>query len=121
MGFHMPYSGSASIDPKPVYPTQHVVVVVPKSMQFSSESGSGFQSMQDPGQSRTLVPVATNTQVGQSLAFKVSGTGTLPASGAPEASSAQTGGSMGSSDSRPGGGLPNEFAPVHSNRTVGSF
>jgi hypothetical protein len=112
VSFHMPYTGSASLDPKPLYPTQHFVVVLPKSMQFTAKTGSSFQSMNDPGQANTLVQLATNTQVGQPLAFQVSGTGTLPASGGPEASSAPAGGAMGSGDSRPGGGLgPPSDAP----------
>lgn len=113
VAFHVPYSGSASIDPKALYPAQHFVVVLPKSMQFSSESGSGFQSMQDPNQSKTLVQVASNTQVGQPLAFRISGTGTLPDSGGPESSGAQAeGGAMGGRDARPGGGLgPPSDAP----------
>ena len=97
--YHMPYSGSASVDPKALYPTQHFVVVLPKGMQFSA-GGSSFQPMQDPGQSDTLVQVATNTQLGQSLTFRVSGTGTLPERGDTAASGAQTEGGMGANESR---------------------
>jgi hypothetical protein len=112
VAFHLPYTGSASLDPKPLYPAQHFVVVLPKSMQFTAPAGSSFQSMQDPGQANTLVQVATNTQAGQPLAFQISGTGSLPASSGPEASSTQAGGAMGSGDTRPGGGLgPPSDAP----------
>jgi hypothetical protein len=102
--YHLPYSGSASLDPKPLYSMDHFVVVLPKSMQFSGPAS--FQSMQDPGQSDSLVEVVSNAQANQSLAFKVSGTGTLPARN----ESAGGGGGMGGGqtagrDSRPGGGL----------------
>ena len=111
VSFHMPYTGSASIDPKPLYPAQHFVVMLPKSMQFKSQSASGFQAVQDPAKSDTLVELASDTQVGQPLGFQVSGTGTLPAAGS-ETSSAQAGGAMGGADSRPGGGLgPPSEAP----------
>src|SRR5207248_7405068 len=67
--YHLPYTGQLSIDPRPLYPTQHFVVMVPKSMQFDAGSSKGFQSMQDPQQSDAVVQVASNTQVGQPLAF----------------------------------------------------
>ena len=111
VSFHMPYTGSASIDPKPLYPAQHFVVVLPKSMQFKSQSAGGFQAVQDPGKSDSLVELASNTQVGQPLGFQVSGTGALPAAGS-ETSGAQAGSGMGTADSRPGGGLgPPSEAP----------
>ncbi|HEY1263307.1 MAG TPA: hypothetical protein VGF06_07275 [Terriglobales bacterium] len=77
VSFHMAYSGSANLDFKSLYPSQHVVVVLPNSMQFSPAAGGSFQAVQG-GQSDTQVQIATNTQAGQSLAFKLSGTGTLP-------------------------------------------
>ena len=100
--FTMPYSGSAKMDPKPLYPAQHVVVVLPKTMQFKAADGVQFQSMQDPGQSDSTVEVAQGTQAGQSLGFTVSGTGTIsdtPAQTASGAAQAQ------GNENRPGGGL----------------
>ncbi len=105
VGFHMPYNGSATIDPKPIYAAEHFVVMLPKSMHFTSQSGSSFQSVQDPSQSSALVQIATNTQAGQSLAFRISGTGTLPASGGSATGGAQAGAVMANSGSSPGGGL----------------
>ena len=104
VSFHMPYSGSATIDPKAIYPSQHVVVVLPKSMQFTAVSGSSFQSVEG-GQSDSQVEVATNTQAGQSLSFKVSGTGTLPPSES-SGSSAGPGGSVAQSGPGSGGAPP---------------
>jgi hypothetical protein len=101
--FHMPYGGEASIDPKALYPAQHFVVMLPKTMQFTASPAGGYQSMQDPRQSDAVVQVASNTQIGQPLAFKISGTGTLPDRGG----GGQGGGeaAAGASDTRPGGGL----------------
>ena len=101
--FTLPYSGSIKIDLKPLYPAQHVVVVIPKTMQFSVANPSQFQSMQDPGQSDTIVQVAQQTQAGQSLPFTISGTGTISESPAQVASGAAQQGQR--RDNRPGGGL----------------
>jgi hypothetical protein len=103
VAFHMPYSGSATLDPKSLYPSQHLVVVLPKSMTFSAVSGSSFQSVQDRGKSDTQVEVVTSTQVGQPLSFKVSGTGTLPPSES-SGSSGQSGSGMAVNSSQSGNG-----------------
>jgi hypothetical protein len=100
--FTLPYAGSIKLDPKPLYPAQHVVVVIPKTMQFSAGNSTQFQSMQDPGQSDTVVQVAQQTQAGQSLPFTISGTGTISETSDQTASGAAQ--SQGR-DSRPGGGL----------------
>jgi hypothetical protein len=101
--YQLPYDGSANIDPRSIYPLQHFVAIIPKGMQFSAASGTNFQSMNDPQQPDANVQVASTTQAGQSLAFKVSGEGTLGArqenAGAPSA-----GGGSAEGD-RPGGGL----------------
>lgn len=100
--FTLPYSGSLKIDPKPLYPAEHVVVVLPKSMQFAAADASRFQSMQDPSQGDTVVQVAQQTQPGQSLGFTLSGTGTISESPAQVASGAAQQQGRGN---RPGGGL----------------
>jgi len=107
--FHLPYSGELSVDPQPLYGAQHFVVMLPKTMQFTGAAGTDFKAMKDPRQSDALVQVASNTQVGQPLAFKISGTGALGQAGddsqgnpapADSATAATTG-----RDARPGGGL----------------
>jgi hypothetical protein len=107
--FHVPYSGEISIDPKPLYGAQHFVVMVPKTMQFVAAPGTEFKSMKDPRQSDALVQVASNTQVGQALTFKISGTGALgeagdDSQGSPTPADSGTGATTGR-DARPGGGL----------------
>jgi len=104
--YQLPYDGKANIDPKSVYPLQHFVAIVPKSMQFSAGSGTNYQQMPDPQQPDANVQVASGAQAGQALAFQISGEGTLGArqenAGAPGAGG---GGGGAQSDSRPGGGL----------------
>lgn len=113
--FTMPYSGTLKLDPKPLYPAQHVVVVLPKSMQFTAANPAQFQPMQDPNSSDTTVQVAQQTQAGQSLAFTISGTGTISDSPQQVASgSAQAQGR----DTRPGGGLG---APIDAPDPLQSF
>jgi hypothetical protein len=104
VAFHMPYSGEASLDPREIYGAQHFVVMLPKTMQFTAGPGAAFQSMKDPRESDALVQVASNTEVGQSLSFKISGTGTLTEASSEQASASQEG-APGGRDSRPGGGL----------------
>jgi len=109
LAFHMSYDGAASIDPKSLYATQHFVVMLPKTMQFAAGTAAAFQSMKDPNQSDAMVQVASNTKPGQSLAFRISGTGLMSdQSGSDQASSVQQGGpgpTVGGRDSRPGGGI----------------
>jgi hypothetical protein len=102
--YTMPYTGSLKVDPKPLYPAQHVVVVIPKSMQFSAANASLFQPMQDPGQNDTVVQVAQQTTAGQSLVFTISGTGVIAESPDQVASGAAQSQGQGR-DNRPGGGL----------------
>lgn len=103
--YHMPYSGSLNVTPKMVWPPQHFVVVLPKSMQFEGKSGV-FQPVQDPQDPNAAVQVSNAPKSSEDLAFKISGNGVLDkeqdagggAGGAPAA------GAQGR-DSRPGGGL----------------
>ena len=48
IGFELPYSGELSLDPKSLYPAQHFVVMLPKTMQFSASPDSGFESRANP-------------------------------------------------------------------------
>jgi len=112
IAYQLAYSGSVTIDPKSLYGMQHFVIMLPKSMQFSAEGGAQFQSMNDPQQPDATVQVATMTQVGQPLSFKLSGEGMLAASagGGPTQGGGGGGGSssMGQAPearSGPGGGL----------------
>jgi hypothetical protein len=106
LAFTLPYSGKITIDPKPLYPSDHFVVVLPKTMQFTAANSSGFQLVKDPSQGDNVMEVARQAKPGQALSFTVQGTGTIvepPEEGAagapPEQQPAQ------GRDNRPGGGL----------------
>ena len=104
--YTLPYTGEVKIDPKPLYAAEHMVVVLPKTMQFTAANPPSFQSMQDPSQGDTIVEVAQQTKPGQPLGFTLKGTGTITdspgqiASGAAQQQEQQRG-----PDNRPGGGL----------------
>jgi len=108
--FTLPYSGEIKIDPKPLYPAEHLVIVLPKTMQFKAVDPSSFQSMPDPTQSDSNVEVAQQTKPGQQLGFTLKGNGVITespgetASGAAQQQEPQ-GRDNRSSDNRPGGGL----------------
>ena len=104
VAYQLPYSGSANLDPKSIYPLQHFVAILPKTMQFTAAaSGAGFQPMNDPNQPDSIVQVASSTTPGQNLAFKVSGEGTLETR--QEGNGTQGGGGEATAQARPGGGL----------------
>ena len=78
VAYQLPYSGSAKLGPKSIYPLEHFVVILPKAMQFNPAAGSaGFKLMNYPSEPNSTVQVASNTREGQSLAFKISGEGAL--------------------------------------------
>jgi hypothetical protein len=108
LAYQIPYTGSANIDPRSLYPLQHFVAILPKTMQFSGAPGANYQPMSDPQQPDANVQVASGKALGQSLAFRISGVGTLQArqenAGAPS-EAGSTEGSSAQADNRPGGGL----------------
>jgi hypothetical protein len=106
VAFQLPYSGSANLDPKSIYPLEHFVAILPKTMQFNAGAAAGFKPMDDANQPDSIVQVASNTKVGQNLAFKVSGEGVLE--GRQEGDGAQASSAPPQSaqpQARPGGGL----------------
>jgi hypothetical protein len=114
VAYEMPYSGSANLDPKSVYPLEHFVAILPKSMQFTAAATNvAFKPMNDPNQPDSIVQVASSTAVGQNLAFKVSGQGVLEtrqegngSQGSEEGAQSSPPGAAGAqSTNRPGGGL----------------
>jgi hypothetical protein len=116
VAYDLHYTGSANLDAKSLYPLEHFVVMIPKSMQFTAASTSaGFKLIDYPNEPDASVQVASNTTLGQNLAFKVSGEGTLEvpqeggAQGSSDGGQSSPGGAAGSgspqASSRPGGGL----------------
>jgi len=108
--FTLPYSGEIKIDPKPLYPAQHLVIVLPKTMQFTAANPPSFQSMQDPTQGDSNVEVAKEIKPGQALGFTLRGNGVInespgeTAAGAAQQQDQPQPQSQGR-DNRPGGGL----------------
>jgi hypothetical protein len=103
VAYQLPYTGAANIDPKSIYPLQHFVAILPKTIQFTPAPGAGYKSMDDPQQPDANVQVVSGTQSGQSLAFKISGEGTLQSR--QEGAGAPSEGPSAQNDTRPGGGL----------------
>lgn len=89
--FTLPYSGEIKIDPKLIYPAEHFVVVVPKSMQFKAANPPSFEAVKDPTQGDNTMEVAKETKPGQSLAFTLQGNGVInePAESASGANQSQ--------------------------------
>ncbi|HEX4786304.1 MAG TPA: hypothetical protein VH350_18330 [Candidatus Sulfotelmatobacter sp.] len=102
--YTVPYTGSANIDPKTVYPLEHFVAIAPKTMEFSAAPGAKYQVAPFPGQPDANVEVASNMQAGQPMAFKLSGEGTLAAP-ADEQGQQSESPSAAPNENRPGGGL----------------
>ncbi|HEV8523320.1 MAG TPA: carboxypeptidase-like regulatory domain-containing protein [Terriglobales bacterium] len=103
VSYSLPYSGEATIQPKLLYPADHLVVMLAKPMQFSPLEGAAFQSMGE--EQGAEVRVATGVRAGQPLAFRVSGTGSI------DARQQVAGEAPGDNRGRPGGGLG---APIQS-------
>ncbi len=126
VSYHLPYSGEASISPKPLADVQHFVVMTPKGMTFTPKNPQQFQSM--PDETGAGIMVVTNVKPGQDLSFRIAGAGIFQAEGQQSAQGGGEagGGAMGGSqaaanDNRPGGGLgaPVDAPdPLHEYRAV---
>ena len=110
VSYHMPYSGEASLSPKPLGDIQHFVVMTPKGMTFTPKNPQQFQSM--PDETGAGIMVVTNVKPGQDLSFRIAGAGIFQAEGkqGAQGGSEPASGAMGGSqatanDNRPGGGL----------------
>jgi hypothetical protein len=107
VAYQLPYTGSANVDPKSIYPLEHFVVMLPKTIQFTPAAASaGFKLINYPNEPDAVVQVASNTTPGENLAFKISGEGMLQTpqeAGQGQAGGAPEGGPQ--STNRPGGGL----------------
>lgn len=106
VSYHLPYSGSFKFAARVAAPTDNVVVLMPKTMRFAAGSSGAFQPVNDDVNAQTFV--AKNVTPAQTLAFTVSGSGSMPRESqaqpatqpAPESGSAAA-----AADNRPGGGL----------------
>ncbi len=110
VAYQLPYSGSASLDPKSLYPLDHFVVMLPKTMHFSASdtTSSGFKLVDYNQEPNAAVEVASSIKLGQNLSFKLSGEGTLetaPENGNGNNEAQSTPPPNASAQGRPGGGI----------------
>lgn len=76
--YQIPYSGSANLDPKSIYPLEQFMVMLPKSIHFKATGHApGFKLIHFPNLSDATVQVVSNTSEKQNLAFNISGEGML--------------------------------------------
>ncbi|MBV9341413.1 MAG: carboxypeptidase regulatory-like domain-containing protein [Acidobacteria bacterium] len=99
VSYHLPYSGTATIDPRLIYPLEHFVVLLPRSISFAPARGGIYQSKQPPDQPDTVAELVSDAQPGQTLAFDISGDGLL------RGQDEEARGTGAPPDTRPGGGL----------------
>ncbi len=89
--YRLPYSGEASFQPRLKSTVEHLVVMLPRTMQFTSSAP--FQAMTE--EDGSTVHVSTTVEPGKEPAFRVSGTGAF-----------EPGAAAGvQAENRPGGGL----------------
>jgi len=107
--YHVPYNGNATIDPKPLYPLEHFVVILPKEMQFTAAQAGLYEDKQPPDQPKANAEVAANIHPGQALSFSISGNGILQdqnsAGAEGDGGAAPAAADTQAADNRPGGGL----------------
>lgn len=78
VSYQLPYSGSAKLDPRLIYPVENFMVLLPKSMRFRATSGSaGFKVIESPRVPDAVMQLVSKTTKEQILAFNISGEGTL--------------------------------------------
>lgn len=101
VSYHLPYSGKATVDPQLIYPLQHFVAILPRTVSFTPAKAGVYEVKEPPNQPDAVAELADNPQPGQKLEFDISGNGTLKN----EEEQASAGGGGTSGDVRPGGGL----------------
>jgi hypothetical protein len=106
VAYQLPYTGSANIDPRTIYPLEHFVAIVPKAMQFFAAAGAHYEQRDYPAQPDANLEVSSQVEPNQPLAFKISGEGALQAQQENAGPSNGNGPQRGAeNESRPGGGL----------------
>jgi hypothetical protein len=103
--YHLAYGGKATVDPRPIYPLQHFVAILPRSIGFTPAQAGVYEDKQPPDQPDAIAEVASNPQPGQKLAFEISGNGTLKNQDEQASNQTSAPPTAASTDSRPGGGL----------------
>lgn len=105
--YHLTYSGKATLNPRLIYPLEHFVAIMPRSLGFAPSKSGVYEDKQPPDLPDAIAEVASNPKPGQNLAFDISGEGALQdqnqnASNQNQGSSSAPAASI---DKLPGGGL----------------
>ena len=104
VSFRMAYAGKRMIDPRLIYPLEHFVAIMPRSITFTAAQPGVYEGKQPPDQPEAIAQVASNPKPGQKLAFEISGEGMLKDQNQ-DASNGAQGTTAAAADNRPGGGL----------------
>ena len=125
ISYHLPYSGQLQFSQREALPTENLVVMLPKAMQFTPH-GTDFQPVPDSAAAQTFV--RKGVAPAQPVQFAIAGTGSMPREAQGAGASGQQGGAAqvgeaggqgsataaqpdagssaaASADTRPGGGL----------------
>ena len=102
--YHSAYAGKAAVNPHEIYPLQHFVVILPRSLGFTPTQAGIYQDKQPPDLPDAIAEVASNPQPGQNLAFEITGEGMLQDQNE-NASNQSRGTTSSPAETRPGGGL----------------
>ena len=108
--YHMPYKGKYTFSQHVPMPADNLVIYVPKGMSFSAGGGADFSPTQEDPRVQTFIH--KNVKPAESIAFTVSGEGSMPrdqqqqrpAMGAGGAAMGGAGADQGAA-SGPGGGI----------------
>jgi hypothetical protein len=113
VSYKLPYDPKTGFEfkPRPVMPTDNLVVMMPAAMKFAAASGTPYAPVTEDVGAQTYV--ARNVQPSQPLAFTITGAGALPrdagagAANGAEASSAPPAAGDSNSVRTPGKGIDN--------------
>lgn len=105
VSYHLTYGGKATVDPRPIYPLEHFVAILPRAIGFVPAQPGVYEDKQPPDQPDAIAEVASNPRPGQKLAFEISGDGTLKDQDQQASNQVSAPAAVASTDSRPGGGL----------------
>jgi len=103
--YQLSYSGKATLNPHLIYPLQHFVAIMPRSLEFTPSQTGIYQDKQPPDLADAIAEVASNPRPGQNLTFDISGEGTLQDQNQNASNPGATSAPATTADNRPGGGL----------------
>jgi hypothetical protein len=125
VSYHLPYSGSLTLDPHVTQATDTIAIMMPKAMTFTPAAGSPYSAVNDEVNAQTFV--ARSVTPGAPTSFQLSGKGELPrdtenpATSASGQTAAPTDGTVAATDNKaPGKGLDNPLDPNGTREPIGT-